>query len=143
MRTLADVSATKLLGNPYPAQRRRGLLEAAGLFSLMREKSPSSGVIVNILDKGALEPWVDFAHHGISKAGLLALTKATAAGCAPDIRANRVTDVDRLVRRHAQHLQRVLEDARMGLEVANVRAHHQRIEAAGELQVMEQLGRLP
>jgi pteridine reductase len=57
---------------------------------MMREKSPASGVIVNILDKGALEPWVDFAHHGISKAGLLALTKATAASCAPDIRANAI-----------------------------------------------------
>src|SRR5262249_19158842 len=37
---------------------------------LMRENTPPGGVIVNILDKGALEPWVDFAHHGISKAGL-------------------------------------------------------------------------
>lgn len=57
---------------------------------LMREKSPSGGVIVNICDRGALEPWVDYAHHGISKAGLLALTKVTAAGYAPDIRANAV-----------------------------------------------------
>jgi NAD(P)-dependent dehydrogenase (short-subunit alcohol dehydrogenase family) len=56
----------------------------------MREKSPPGGVIVNIGDRGALEPWPDFAHHGISKAGLLALTKVTAADCAPDIRANMV-----------------------------------------------------
>jgi pteridine reductase len=57
---------------------------------LMREKAPPSGVIVNLCDKGALEPWVEFAHHGISKAGLLALTKVTAAGYGPDIRANAI-----------------------------------------------------
>ncbi|MCC6802636.1 MAG: SDR family oxidoreductase [Anaerolineae bacterium] len=57
---------------------------------LMRDNQPSGGVIVNICDRGALEPWVDYAHHGISKAGLLALTKVTAAGYAPDIRANAV-----------------------------------------------------
>lgn len=57
---------------------------------LMRENQPAGGVIVNICDRGALEPWVDYAHHGISKAGLLALTRVTAAGYAPDIRANAV-----------------------------------------------------
>lgn len=57
---------------------------------LMRENQPPGGVIVNILDRGALEPWVDYAHHGVSKAGLLALTQVTAAGYAPDIRANAV-----------------------------------------------------
>ena len=57
---------------------------------MMREKTPSGGVIVNIGDRGALDPWPDYAHHGISKAGLLALTKVTAAGYGPDIRANMV-----------------------------------------------------
>ncbi|HVU10554.1 MAG TPA: SDR family oxidoreductase [Phototrophicaceae bacterium] len=55
---------------------------------LMREKTPPGGVIVNIGDRGALDPWPDYAHHGISKAGLLALTKVTAASYGPDIRAN-------------------------------------------------------
>ena len=57
---------------------------------MMREKTPPGGVIVNIGDKGALDPWAEYAHHGISKAGLLALTKVTAAGYGPDIRANVV-----------------------------------------------------
>ncbi len=57
---------------------------------LMREQTPPGGVIVNIGDRGALEPWVDYAHHGISKAGLLALTQVTAASYGPDIRANMV-----------------------------------------------------
>lgn len=50
----------------------------------------AGGVIINICDKGALEPWPDYAHHGISKAGLLALTKVTAASLGPKIRANAI-----------------------------------------------------
>jgi NAD(P)-dependent dehydrogenase (short-subunit alcohol dehydrogenase family) len=57
-------------------------------ITMMREKTPPGGVIVNIGDRGALDAWVEFAHHGISKAGLLALTRVTAAGYGPDIRAN-------------------------------------------------------
>ena len=57
---------------------------------LMGAQTPRGGVIVNICDKGALEPWPDYAHHGISKAGLLALTKVTAASLGPDIRANAI-----------------------------------------------------
>jgi NAD(P)-dependent dehydrogenase (short-subunit alcohol dehydrogenase family) len=59
-------------------------------ITLMRENAPPGGVIVNICDKGALDPWPDYAHHGISKAGLLALTKVTAASYGPDIRANAI-----------------------------------------------------
>ena len=56
----------------------------------MREKTPPGGVIINICDRGALEPWPDYAHHGVSKAALLALTRVTAASYGPDIRANAV-----------------------------------------------------
>lgn len=56
----------------------------------MRGQEPPGGVIVNIGDKGAREPWPDYAHHGVSKAGLLALTQVTAASEAPLIRANMV-----------------------------------------------------
>jgi pteridine reductase len=57
---------------------------------LMQAQTPRGGVIINICDKGALDPWPDYAHHGISKAGLLALTKVTAASLGPDIRANAI-----------------------------------------------------
>ncbi|MFN8377876.1 MAG: SDR family oxidoreductase [Anaerolineae bacterium] len=56
----------------------------------MRVQSPAGGVIVNIGDRGALEPWPEYAHHGVSKAGLLALTRLTAVSEAPLIRANMV-----------------------------------------------------
>lgn len=57
---------------------------------LMRQNDPAGGVIINILDRGATDAWVDFAHHGISKAGLYALTRVTAASLAPEIRCNGV-----------------------------------------------------
>lgn len=58
--------------------------------ALMRKNDPSCGAIVNICDKGAVEPWPEYAHHGVSKAGLLALTKVSAASLGPDIRVNAV-----------------------------------------------------
>ncbi len=59
-------------------------------IALMRAQTPPGGVIINIGDRGAEDAWVDFAHHGISKAGLLALTRVTAAGYGADIRANAI-----------------------------------------------------
>ena len=57
---------------------------------LMRANTPAGGCIVNIGDKGALEPWPEYAHHGVSKAGLLALSQVSAASLGPDIRVNTV-----------------------------------------------------
>lgn len=56
----------------------------------MHENTPPGGVIINIGDKGADRPWVDYAHHGISKAGLRALTSVSAAACGPEVRVNMV-----------------------------------------------------
>ena len=58
--------------------------------SLMRENNPSGGAIVNICDKGADGPWPEYAHHGVSKAGLWALTQVSAVSLGPDIRVNAV-----------------------------------------------------
>jgi pteridine reductase len=57
---------------------------------LMRENDPAGGCIVNICDRGSIEPWPEFAHHGISKAGLLALSQVSAASLGPDIRVNAI-----------------------------------------------------
>ncbi len=56
----------------------------------MRRNDPSGGVIVNILDKGATDPWPKYPHHSVSKAGLLMLTNVSAASLGPDIRVNGV-----------------------------------------------------
>ncbi|MBC7811245.1 MAG: SDR family oxidoreductase [Burkholderiales bacterium] len=57
---------------------------------LMRENDPSGGAIVNICDKGSLEPWHDRPHHSVSKAGLYSLSMNSALNLAPDIRVNVV-----------------------------------------------------
>ena len=58
--------------------------------TLMQHNDPPGGVIINICDQGALAPWPDFAAHGISKAGLLALTQLSAVSLAPHIRTNAI-----------------------------------------------------
>ena len=46
------------------------------------------GVIVNIADLSAFQPWPSYAHHSVSKAGLVQLTRVTARALGPDIRVN-------------------------------------------------------
>jgi 3-oxoacyl-[acyl-carrier protein] reductase/pteridine reductase len=48
------------------------------------------GVILNIIDLSAWEPWPNFAAHSVGKAGLLALTRQLALDLAPDVRANAI-----------------------------------------------------
>jgi pteridine reductase len=48
------------------------------------------GIIVNLVDLSALQAWPAFAHHAVSKAGLLHLTRIMARALAPDIRVNSI-----------------------------------------------------
>jgi len=48
------------------------------------------GCIVNVADLAALHPWPSYVAHTVSKAGLVALTKALAAALAPSIRVNAI-----------------------------------------------------
>lgn len=57
---------------------------------IMRHNDPSGGVIINVLDKGALSPWPRYPHHSVSKAALWMLTQVSAASLGPDIRVNAV-----------------------------------------------------
>lgn len=64
-----------------------------GPFLLTQAAAPllrqdGGGVIVNIADLSALQPWPSYAPHSVSKAGLAHLTRVTARALAPDIRAN-------------------------------------------------------
>ena len=60
-------------------QRATAMMRAAG-----------GGVIINIADRSAFEPWKKFAHHGTSKAALVQLTRAAAHELAPEVRVNCV-----------------------------------------------------
>ncbi|MEJ2215682.1 MAG: SDR family oxidoreductase [Gemmatimonadota bacterium] len=46
------------------------------------------GLIVNMADLSALQPWPGFAHHSVSKAGLVQLTRVAARALGPRIRVN-------------------------------------------------------
>lgn len=51
-------------------------------------KSKNDSLIVNISDLSGVYPWMKFASHGISKSGLIHLTKISARELAPNIRVN-------------------------------------------------------
>jgi NAD(P)-dependent dehydrogenase (short-subunit alcohol dehydrogenase family) len=57
---------------------------------IMMNNIPPGGAIVNILDRGAVMPWKDYAHHGVSKAALAMLSQTSALALAPHIRVNAV-----------------------------------------------------
>jgi pteridine reductase len=48
------------------------------------------GAIVNLADLAAFETWPGYVPHGISKAGLVQMTRALARALAPDVRVNAV-----------------------------------------------------
>jgi NAD(P)-dependent dehydrogenase (short-subunit alcohol dehydrogenase family) len=48
------------------------------------------GVIINITDISAFQPWSGYAPHGASKSGLVSLTKSLAVELAPTVRVNAI-----------------------------------------------------
>lgn len=52
---------------------------------LLRERN---GAVVNIADLAGVQAWRSFAHHGVSKAGLIHLTRISARALAPAVRVN-------------------------------------------------------
>jgi pteridine reductase len=48
------------------------------------------GVIVNIADLAGMEAWSDYIPHGISKAGVIQMTRGLAHALAPHIRVNAI-----------------------------------------------------
>jgi pteridine reductase len=54
----------------------------------MRERG--AGVVVNLADLAGLQSWRGYAAHGVSKAGLIHLTRVAARALAPEIRVNAI-----------------------------------------------------
>ena len=81
-------------GDPGDWQRvTRILLD--GAFYCANAAAPGmlekgAGLIVNILDGAAWEPWPEYVAHCVGKAGLLALTRQLALDLAPAVRVNGV-----------------------------------------------------
>jgi pteridine reductase len=59
---------------------------ARAAAAVMRE----GGCIVNMADLAAFETWPDYVPHGISKAGIVQMTRALAREFAPRIRVNAI-----------------------------------------------------
>lgn len=61
-------------------------------FLLLQATAPllkaSKGVAVNIADLAGIQAWPAFPHHGVSKAGLIHLTRVAGRALAPDVRVN-------------------------------------------------------
>lgn len=73
------VIAVNLKGPFFLAQAAAPLLTESG-----------AGNIVNIADLSAFQPWPSYAHHSVSKAGLVQLTKVLARALAPAVRVNGI-----------------------------------------------------
>jgi pteridine reductase len=67
---------------------RAPFLLARDAAPLLRAADP--GLVVNIADLSALQPWPTYAHHAVSKAGLVHLTRVLARALAPGIRVNAI-----------------------------------------------------
>jgi pteridine reductase len=61
---------------------------AAALMISSRRERP--GLVVNIADLSGVQVWHGYVQHGVSKAGLLHLTRLAARELAPDVRVNAV-----------------------------------------------------
>src|SRR5689334_1846964 len=63
-------------------------------FFIAQEAAPhlrrSKGAIVNIADLAAFETWPGYLPHGISKSGVVYLTRALARVLAPEVRVNGI-----------------------------------------------------
>jgi len=66
------------------------LQQAVPLMLVEDRSSGSPAVVVNIADLSGVFAWPGYTHHGVSKAGLLQLTRSAARELAPRIRVNAV-----------------------------------------------------
>lgn len=66
------------------------LQRAAVWMRESRRPEDESGLVVNLADLAGVQAWVGFAHHGVSKAGLIHLTRQAARELAPAVRVNAV-----------------------------------------------------
>lgn len=48
------------------------------------------GSVINLVDLSAFQPWIEYPHHAVSKAGLLHLTRVMARALAPHVRVNAI-----------------------------------------------------
>lgn len=83
---LGDVSAAEW-DETFAVNLRAPFFLSQACWPHLRERR---GAIVNIADLAGLETWRAYVPHGISKAGVIQMTRALAHAMAPDVRVNAV-----------------------------------------------------
>lgn len=63
---------------------------AARMMRAVTRPPDQPAAIINIVDLSGLYPWRGYSQHGLSKAGLVHLTKVSALELGPDIRVNAI-----------------------------------------------------
>lgn len=66
------------------------LQQAVPLMHASPRAASCPAAVINIADLSGVYAWPGFSHHGVSKAGLLHLTRVAARELAPEIRVNAV-----------------------------------------------------
>ncbi len=63
-------------------------------FFLIRHLAPTlrerKGIVINMADLAGIQTWAAYAAHGISKAGVVHLTRVAARSLAPEVRVNGI-----------------------------------------------------
>lgn len=94
VNSAASFDAAPLLEVDEARWDRVMALNLKGPFLTVREGADllraCGGSVVNLLDLSALQPWTEYPHHAVSKAGLLHLTKILARVLAPEVRVNAI-----------------------------------------------------
>lgn len=93
VNSASTFESTPILGIEEEEWDRVLAVNLKGPFLLAQLAEPllrrdGGGVIINIADLSGLQPWPSYAHHSVSKAGLIHLTKILARALGPDVRAN-------------------------------------------------------
>ncbi|MBI4544681.1 MAG: SDR family oxidoreductase [Gemmatimonadetes bacterium] len=93
VNSAATFESGPLLGIQEAEWDRVLAVNLKGPFLLAQAAAPllrqgGGGCIINLADLSAFQPWPAYAHHSVSKAGLVHLTRVLARALAPDIRVN-------------------------------------------------------
>jgi pteridine reductase len=87
MRTPLETATEAEWDRMFALNLRAPFFVAQAGARVMKERG---GVIINIADLAAYETWPAYIPHGISKAGVVQMTRALARALAPSIRVNAV-----------------------------------------------------
>ena len=118
MRTPVGEVSARAWDDMFALNLRAPFLLAQAAAPHLRE-APGGGVIINISDLAAFETWPGYIPHGMTKAGVVYMTRALARVLAPAIRVNAIAPgtvllPDDFDREDAEHLEQTTPLKRQG-----------------------------